>query len=107
MASAGEISGDITAAASALAGLLLVYIGSLSASFATYQPTERRAVVSSYKRRAWFAFIGLAIFLVTVVLSLFGKLLVVPCLVLAALALLIIATIWTLVTAIFTVQEIG
>lgn len=106
MAAAIEVAGDIVAAGSAISGLILVYIGSQSASFATFQPTERRTVGDAYRRRAWFAFVGLVLFLLAVALALFGKLLAVPCLVYGALTLLMVALCWVVATAILTVQEI-
>jgi hypothetical protein len=106
MAQAAEVAGDIVTAGSAISGLILVYIGSLTASFATYQPTEKKAVVASYSQRAWFAFIGLVLFMIAIVLALIGKWLDVPCMIIGALVLLIVALIWVLVTAILTVLEI-
>lgn len=103
---AAEIGGDIAAAGSAVAGLILVYIGALSASFGTYQPQEKRAVRPSFQRRAWFAFAGLVILILSVALALIGKWLAINCLVLGALTLLGIGLAWVIVTAALTVMEI-
>ena len=101
-----EIAGDIVAAASALAGLILVYIGALSASFSTYEAAERKSVIGGFQRRAWFAFVGLALFLLAVLLALFGKWLQIECMIIGALMILAVATAWLVATAILTVREI-
>jgi hypothetical protein len=54
--SAVEVSGDVVSASTALAGLILVFLGATSTSYDSYQATERGAVRSRYQRRAWFAF---------------------------------------------------
>ena len=106
MEKAVEIAGDIVAAGAAVSGLILVYIGGLSASFATFQPQEKKSVRDSFLRRAWFAFVGLVLFLLAVTLALFGKWLSIPCMVVASLILLIVAFVWVLATAVLTVLEI-
>lgn len=50
-----SIAGETVTAATALAGLILVYLGSLAASYGTYQPTERKTVKSGFLKRAWLA----------------------------------------------------
>lgn len=58
MAGTIEIAGDVASAASAVAGLTLVFIGAISSSFDSYQKTEQAAIRPRYQRRAWFAFAG-------------------------------------------------
>jgi hypothetical protein len=106
MAKAVEVAGDIVAASSAIAGLILVYVGSLTASFGTYQPQERRTVLPSYRRRAWFAFIGLTLFLLSVALALGGKWLDLECMVVGSFWLLLTGLVWVGATAILSVLEI-
>lgn len=106
MARGAEVAGDIVAAGSAVAGLVLVYIGSLSAGFSAFQPQERRAVTPSYQRRAWFAFVGFALILVAVTLALIGKWLDIDCMAVSALWLLVVGLAWVLVTGVLTVMEI-
>jgi quinol-cytochrome oxidoreductase complex cytochrome b subunit len=101
-----NIGGDVAAASAALAGLILVYIGSVTASFSSFQPTEKRTVLASHRRRVWFAFVGFALFLSCVVLSLLGKWLAIGCMVIAGFILLVIAMVFLLATAILTVLEI-
>lgn len=100
------IAGDVAAASGALAGLVLVYLASVTASFSGFQPAEKRSVLASHQKRVWFAFVGFALFLLCVCLALFGKWLAIPCMVIAALSLLVVAMAWLLATAILTVLEI-
>ncbi len=101
-----DVAGDIVAAASAIAGLILVYIGALSASFSTFEPQERRTVRGGFQLRAWFAFVGLSISLLALSLALIGKWLNIPCMAIFSLATLIFALFWVLATAVLTVMEI-
>ena len=106
MAKAVEVAGDIAAAGSAVSGLILVYVGALSASYGAFQPQERKAVLGSYQKRAWFAFIGLILFLFSVTLSLFGKWLELDCAIVAAMGLLLLGFCWVVATAVLTVLEL-
>jgi hypothetical protein len=101
-----DVAGDVVAAGSALAGLMLVYMGALSTSFASFQPQERKSVRGSHLKRTWFAFAGLVLFVAAVSGALIGKLFAIPCLAVAALGLLLIGCGWLIATAIFTAREI-
>jgi hypothetical protein len=48
----------VSAAAAALAGLLLVFLGAISTTFDGYERQEQGAVRGRYQRRAWLAFVG-------------------------------------------------
>lgn len=72
-----SIVSEIVGASTALAGLILVYLGSLVASYAAFQPQERKSVRQRHQRRAWVAFGGFALALLTATLGLLGKWL--PC----------------------------
>lgn len=106
MASVAELGGDISAAAAALAGLLLVYIGAISTSFDSYQKQEQASVRGRYQRRAWFAFIGFVLAILSVAFALLGKWLHQDCFGFAALICLGGALIWCVFTALFSVREI-
>jgi hypothetical protein len=54
-----ETAGDVSAAAAALAGLVLVFFGSSIASLDSYSTEQRGSVQGFYRRRAWPAFIAL------------------------------------------------
>ena len=104
--SAVEVSGDVITASTALAGLILVYLGATSTSYDSYEATERGAVRGRYQRRAWFAFTGFALALTSVLLALIGKWLHQDCAALAALVLFAVALFWALLAALFSVREI-
>jgi hypothetical protein len=55
---AHEIGGDILAAATALAGLLLVFMGAVSTTYDSYATAQKSAVRPKYRRRVWLAFAG-------------------------------------------------
>jgi hypothetical protein len=105
--SAIEVSGDIVAAATALAGLVLVFLGATSTSYESYDPIMRdRAIRKRFRRRAWFGFIGFALSLLAVFFALIGKWLHQECSALAALAFFTIALLWILIAAVLSVRDI-
>ncbi|MBU6442424.1 MAG: hypothetical protein KGR48_00815 [Alphaproteobacteria bacterium] len=106
MPSAIGIAGDITGAATALAGLILVFLGAISTAFEGYQKTEKSAVRSKFKLRAWIAFVGFVLALLAAALSLIGKWLVLECAVISALGLLFVSLILILFAALSAVREI-
>jgi hypothetical protein len=61
MTNAVEVAGDVAAVSSAVAGLTLVFVGAISASYDSYEKSEQSSIRSRYQRRAWFAFAGLAL----------------------------------------------
>jgi len=54
-----SLTGDVIAAGTALAGLVLVYLGSVSAGYASYERDQQRTVRAVYQRKAWFAVGGI------------------------------------------------
>ncbi len=101
-----EIAGDVASAASAVAGLTLVFIGAISSSFDSYRTTEHATIRSRYQRRAWFAFVGFALTLLAASLALISKLFNFPCATMAALVSLFVALIFVLFAGLFAVMEI-
>ena len=67
-------AGDVASAATALGGLLLVFIGSVASGFDSYKPEDRGAVRAKFFRKGVFAFAGFVLALVAAVLALAGKL---------------------------------
>lgn len=67
------IAGDVSSAATALSGLLLVFMGSVSTSFETYQKIEKRAVLHRFRLRVWFALIGLCVSIIAAIMALAAK----------------------------------
>ena len=106
MANSLALAGDVLAGATALAGLILVYLGSLAAGYATYDTTQQPAVRPSFQRRAWFGFIGLTVAIVAAALALTGKWAGVDWMAAASAILLIVAFAWGIATALLTVLEI-
>lgn len=106
MPSAIPIAGDVAGAATALAGLILVFLGATAASFESYQKQEQRSVIGRYQRRAWLAFVGFCLALLAVPLALVGKWYGQECAALVAAALLSVALIWVLLAALFAVMEV-
>lgn len=104
--SAIETGGDVVAGATALAGLILVFLGATSTVFSSYTKEEQRAVRSRFQRRAWFAFIGFALALLSAALALVGKWLHQECAALTAVFTFGAALILTLFAALFSVREI-
>lgn len=106
MPSPVQIAGDIAAAAAALAGLLLVFLGSVSTSYGSYQKQEQNAVRSKYQRMAWLGFIGFCLAVLSAFLSIAGKWFSIDCLVAAAAVLLAVGFALVVMAAFFAVLEI-
>lgn len=73
MTGALDIAGDVSSAGAALAGLLLVFMGSIATSFEGYQKSEQRSVLSRFQTRIWFAFAGFLFAIVATFLGIFSK----------------------------------
>jgi hypothetical protein len=73
MASALDLSSDVSTASAALAGLLLVFMGSISASYQSIDPAIQSVVVGRYRLRIWFAFAGFALAIGATFFALLGK----------------------------------
>lgn len=102
-----SITSEIVTSATALAGLVLVYLGGLANSFGSFEATERRAASSRFQRRAWVAFAGLILALVTAALGVLGKWLPNECIADSATVLLLISFAWGAGIALMTTLEIG
>lgn len=101
-----SVASEVAGAATALAGLILVYLGSIGASFASFERTQQGAVLASHQRRAWLAFGGVLIALLAAVLAVLAKWL--PCepLADAAVIILFISFGGGVISALLTVLEI-
>ena len=73
MAGVLGVSGDIAAAATALSGLLVVFLGSIVASYDGFDPTSKAAVRQRFKDRAKLGAIGFFASLAAAVSALVGK----------------------------------
>jgi hypothetical protein len=106
MVSPISFAGDVLAGSTALAGLILVYLGSLAAGYAAYDTTQQPAVRPSFQRRAWFGFVGLAVAILAAAFALTAKWAGVNWMASTAAILLLVAFVWGILTALLTVLEI-
>lgn len=68
------VAGEVVTAGTALAGLILIYIGSLATAYEARQPGgERNAVKLAFLYRAWLAFLGFFLSLFSAGLAVVGK----------------------------------
>jgi len=100
-------SGETVTAATALAGLILVYLGTLANGFSTFQPAEKKTVREKYKRRASFACIGIIFGLVSAALGVLGKWLPNENCADLSIVFLLVTFGWCVVVAILTSKEIA
>jgi len=68
-----DLSGDVSSAGAALAGLLLVFIGSTTSAFDSYEKQSQKTVRRKYQFRAWGAFGGFFFALLSSFLALVAK----------------------------------
>ncbi|MER8555178.1 hypothetical protein NKH37_23860 [Mesorhizobium sp. M1217] len=106
MPSALPVMGEVAGSATALAGLILVFLGAISTSFDSYAKPERASVLTRYQRRVWFAFVGFTLALASAFMALVAKWLTIECAAIASLVLLFVALIWVLFVALSDVREI-
>jgi hypothetical protein len=106
MAGAIEVAGDVASAASAVAGLTLVFMGSIATSFEAYAKTEQKTVRGSYQRRAWFAFAGFVLALLSTAVALISKWQDVSYFAVAAIFILFVALSLVLIAGLIAILEI-
>lgn len=107
VAEAINIATDIITAGTALAGLLLVFLGNAVAEFGEYDAEATDVVSTRYKRKALSAFIGLSLALASVLLAFIGKIWSLSDVVALSCALLLSAFISTAVSAFTLMREIS
>jgi hypothetical protein len=101
------VSSEVVGAGTALAGLILIYVGLLVSSYGSHQPQELKAVLGKYQTRAWFAFVGFLLAILSAVLGVLGKWLGSPCTGNASVIVLLAAFGWTVFAAVQTIREIS
>jgi peptidoglycan/LPS O-acetylase OafA/YrhL len=101
-----NVAGDLVAAATALAGLTLVFLGGIATSFDQYDKQQQTTVRGGYQRRAWFAFAGFVLALLSAAVAVVAKWANNECTALVAAVLLLLAFIWVIVAAIMAVRNI-
>ena len=55
-----QVADQLMTASTALAGLILIFIGNVVAGFESYEKPDRKPVISMFRRRGWLAFWGFA-----------------------------------------------
>lgn len=109
MSSAAEIAGDSANGASAMAGLILVFlvfIGAINSIFDSYQTAEQKAARIRYQRRTGFAFAGFVLALFSTLGAWIAKSYAWEWAAEASLVLVFVALIAVIAAAIFAVREI-
>lgn len=101
-----DLMDDIVTASTALAGLILVFMGAIVTAYEAYSSVEQQHVKARYWRRACFSLVGLILALATCVLSLVAKGLNAAPIALITLVLFACTLISVLFTSCFYVREI-
>lgn len=100
------IAGDIIQGATALAGLMIVFIGNAVSGYSSYDKVQQRAVHEAFHQRAWFGFWGVFIAILAVILAVLSKWTGSNEAAIAAAFLLLAALVWAGVCAWSTAREI-
>ena len=100
------LGGDIIAAGTALAGLILVYLGAVANEYGRFPTTDQRAVRDIFIRRAWFATFGIIFAISASGIALGGKFLASSFWVGLSAFLLVLALIWSVVIAVMITSDI-
>ena len=107
MVSPIELGGDVITAGTALAGLLLVFLGNAVAEFGDFDAEASDVVLKRYKRKASSAFVGFCFALCSTIFAFAGKIWSLPCLGELSLALLLCAFISTAISGFTLMREIS
>jgi len=99
-------TGEVVASGTALAGLMLIYIGIQVTNYGSYTATERKTVKPKFLLRASLAAIGVASALIAAALGLIAKTLNNQCLAGWAVSVAVVAFVWTILVAVANVREI-
>jgi hypothetical protein len=102
-----EVAGEVSAAAAAFAGLVLVFFGASIASFDAYSAEQQDSVRSIYRSRAWPAFVALIAAILSCGVSLYAKALHSELAAERGLGLLAVVGIAIFISALLAVLEIG
>src|SRR5687768_15587351 len=100
------VSGEVVTAGTALAGLILIYIGSLVTAFGGYQAQEQKSVKLRFLTRAWTAFVGFFLALLSAGLAVAGKWLGNVCVGNVSVWVLIAAFAWAIFATVQAIREI-
>jgi hypothetical protein len=101
-----SIASDVITASTALAGLLLVFLGGLVSAYQSYDAEQQPSVRAGYRGKAWFAFAGFLFALLSGALAFIGKIWGEAAVVAVAIAMLGAAFVWTAASAYLSAREI-
>ncbi|MCZ4342720.1 hypothetical protein O4H52_13955 [Sphingomonadaceae bacterium G21617-S1] len=102
-----EVAGEVVTAGTALAGLILIYIGSLVTAFGAYAATEQKAVRIKFLGRAWIAFVGFVLALASAALAVLGKWLDIECASNTGVWVLLLAFLWAVFATVQAIREMN
>jgi len=100
-----SVSGEVVTAGTALAGLILIYIGSLVTAFGAYQATEQKSVRFKFVSRAWIVFVGFFLALLAAGLAVLGKWITSPCVGNVSVWVLLFAFLWAAFATVQAIRE--
>jgi hypothetical protein len=104
-----EVAGEVAAAASAMAGLILVFlllIGVISGNFRSSQKAEQKAPLTRYQRWVRSAFAGFMLALLSTILALIANWRALDSVADVSLVLSVVALMAVFVAAFFAVRQI-
>ncbi len=101
-----EVASDVANAGTPLAGLVLIYIGTLVTAYSSHGATEQRTVRGRFLVRAYMALVGLVLALMAAALAVIGKWIGSECMANVAVWFLMAAFTWAVVTTVATIWEI-
>jgi predicted lipid-binding transport protein (Tim44 family) len=107
MATPVEIASDVIAGGSALAGLVLVYIGGVAASYASFPPANQPDVRCQYLVKIWFAFVGALLAIISVGLAIVAKWYGIEQLASISIVILLITLAWSVVILFLSAREVA
>ncbi|MGN6818247.1 MAG: hypothetical protein ACTHJR_06205 [Sphingomonas sp.] len=102
-----NVSGEVVTAGTALAGLILIYIGSLVTVYGGYGATEQKSVKLRFLARAWIVFVGFILALLSAALAVLGKWLNSPCTGDVSVWVLLAAFAWAVFATVQAIREIA
>jgi hypothetical protein len=102
-----EIAGDVVASGSALAGLILVYLGGVASSYASFDADAQSIVRARFRFKAWFAFAGVVLSIAAVGAALVAKWVSNECLATGSIVFLLVALVWGITIAALSALEIA
>jgi len=106
MPSAIPITPDVIVAATALAGLIFVYLGAAVTGFDGHTKNEQHAARAHYRRRVWLASVGFILSLVSVFAALLAEWFGLAYLAVASIVCLFVAFMVVLLIVMITVRAV-